>query len=81
MAPRDEPEVVQGTVDRPMLSKICVRATGTLRRGRRRRGYTELYFAGRDSAGKIDISNFSVCRMIVSVALTPICSPTKTLCR
>jgi hypothetical protein len=35
----------------------------------------------RDSAGKILNSNFSVCRMTVSLALTPICSPTKILCR
>jgi hypothetical protein len=35
----------------------------------------------RDSAGKTVNSNFSVCRMTVSFALTPICSPTKILCK
>ncbi len=34
-----------------------------------------------DSAGRTFNSNFSVCRMTVSFALTPICSPTRTLCR
>ena len=35
----------------------------------------------RDSAGKTVNSNFSVWRITVSLAPTPICSPTKTLCR
>jgi hypothetical protein len=34
-----------------------------------------------DSVGKIVTSNFSVRRMTVSLARTPICSPTKILCR
>lgn len=38
-------------------------------------------YSARYSAGKIDNSNFSVCRMTVSLVLIPICSPTKTLCR
>src|SRR6266536_1906526 len=35
----------------------------------------------RDSAGRIGNSNFSVWRITVRLALTPICSPTKTLCK
>jgi hypothetical protein len=34
-----------------------------------------------DSAGKIDNSRFLVWRITVSLALTPICSPTKILCK
>ena len=33
-----------------------------------------------DSAGKIGNSSFSVCRMIINLAATPICSPTSILC-
>src|SRR5204862_8286654 len=39
------------------------------------------YHSDRDSVGKIVSSNFSVCRMTVSFAVIPICSPTKILCR
>jgi hypothetical protein len=35
----------------------------------------------RDSAGKMDNSSFSVWRMTVTLAFTPICSPTRTLCK
>src|SRR6266487_2119091 len=39
------------------------------------------YARAGDSAGNIDNSNFSVCRMSVSFAETSICSPTNILCR
>ena len=39
------------------------------------------HHSDRDSTGKTVNSNFSVWRMTVSLAFTPICSPTKILCR
>ena len=64
-------------ITRILIKKVA--QPSRLRRKSQARG--SRYFCARDSAGKIANSNFSVCRMIVRLAFTLICSPTKTLCR